>query len=178
LLDRDLLSIYLSDHFAGAQAGLELAKRIRGANEGTSFAGALAELTGEIDSDRETLLEVMSAVDVKPVAVKQLVAWSSEKLGRLKLNGQLRGYSPLSRVLELEGLLIGVSGKLQLWRALEVVARSDSRLRGFDFEELARRAESQRRKLELLHGEAAAAAFAGAGPPPGRAQGAASGASA
>ena len=30
MLDRDLLDIYLSDHFAGATAGLDLAKRMSG----------------------------------------------------------------------------------------------------------------------------------------------------
>ena len=44
---------------------------------------------------------------------KEAVAWVGEKIGRLKLNGQLRGYSPLSRVLELEALAVGVSGS---WR--------------------------------------------------------------
>ena len=166
MLDRNLLGIYLTDHLAGAQAGLELAKRVRGANRGTRFAAPLAELADEIDVDRQTLLDVMSAVDVKPVTIKQLLAWSGEKLGRLKLNGQIRGYSPLSRVIELEGLIIGVSGKLELWRTLSVVARSEPRLRDFDFEELAVRAESQRDRLEKLHGDAAAEAFGGGAPRP------------
>jgi len=46
-------------------------------------------------------------------------AWAAEKLGRLKLNGRLRGYSPLSRLLELEMLHIGITGKLELWQALQ-----------------------------------------------------------
>jgi hypothetical protein len=43
--------------------------------------------------------------------VKNIAAWGIEKVGRLKLNGQLTGYSPLSRVVELEGLLAGIAGK-------------------------------------------------------------------
>lgn len=46
-------------------------------------------------------------------------AWAAEKLVRLKLNGRLRGYSPLSRLLELEMLHIGITGKLELWQALQ-----------------------------------------------------------
>jgi hypothetical protein len=159
--DRKLLGIYLTDHMAGSQAGLELGKRARGANEATRFGPPLARLVEEIEADRETLLEVMSAVDVKPVTVKQALAWGGEKLGRLKLNGQIRGYSPLSRVVELEGLLIGVSGKLELWRALNEVARAESRLDRFEFTALAERAEDQRRRLEELHADACAEAFAG-----------------
>jgi hypothetical protein len=154
-----LLAIYLTDHMAGSQVGLELAKRMRGANQGTRFESPLAELVHDIESDRETLLEVMSAVEIKPVTVKQMLAWSTEKLGRLKLNGQIRGYSPLSRVLELEGLLIGVSGKLQLWRALAGVARSDDRLERFDFAALTERAEDQRSRLEQLHADACSEGF-------------------
>ena len=37
-----------------------------------------------------------------------------ERLARLKPNGKVFRYSPLSRVLELEGLIMGVTGKLQL----------------------------------------------------------------
>ena len=44
---------------------------------------------------------------------KEAVAGVGEKVGRLKLNGQIRGYSPLSRVLELEALAVGVPGS---WR--------------------------------------------------------------
>ena len=35
---------------------------------------------------------------------KNAGAWALEKVGRLKLNGELTSYSPLSRVVELEGL--------------------------------------------------------------------------
>ena len=61
------------------------------------------------------------------------------------------GIAPLSDVLELEGLIIGVSGKLQLWRGLALIAPRDGRLEQFDFERLAQRAADQRRRLEELH---------------------------
>jgi hypothetical protein len=46
---------------------------------------------------------------------------------------------------------VGVSGKLQLWRALAEIASADRRLEHFDFAALGRRAEEQRRRLEELH---------------------------
>ena len=46
---------------------------------------------------------------------KSAGAWTAEKFGRLKPNGQLTGYSPLSRLVELEGLKLGITGKLGLW---------------------------------------------------------------
>ena len=49
---------------------------------------------------------------------KVALGWTAEKVGRLKPNDQLRGYTPLARLLELEGLLGGIHGKQALWRAL------------------------------------------------------------
>ena len=64
----------------------------------------------------------MDRLGVRKDPLKPAAAWMAEKLGRLKLNGQLSGYSPLSRVVELEGLHIGITGKLELWKALELTA--------------------------------------------------------
>lgn len=87
-------------------------------------------------------------------------AWLTEKLSRLKPNGQLRGYSPLSRLQELEGLSIGIAGKQALWESLREVPEI-ARLSGFDFTELAERARSQRAELESYRLEATRLAFAG-----------------
>jgi hypothetical protein len=78
-----------------------------------------------------------------------------EKLGRLKPNARWRDYSPLSRLIELEGLMLGVTAKLGLWRAL----REAVELEGFDLEELAARAEDQRNRVEQLRLRAAAEAL-------------------
>ncbi|HEX2017168.1 MAG TPA: hypothetical protein VGN69_10765, partial [Solirubrobacteraceae bacterium] len=91
--------------------------------------------------------------------VKQLGGWGAEKLGRLKLNGQLVGYSPLSRLVELDGLVVGVTGKLALWRALESVAKSDPRLEQADLARLIERAERQLARVEERRLAAAALAL-------------------
>ena len=56
------LPIYLNDHLAIVTAGVELARRARGANEGTELGAFLTELAVEIEEDRDTLLEVMTAL--------------------------------------------------------------------------------------------------------------------
>ncbi len=109
-----LLPIYLNDHLAGSVVGVELARRARASNAGTKLGEALAEICAEIEADRETLRAVMDRLQVAQSRVKPTGAWLAEKLGRLKLNGQLHGYSPLSRVVELEGLCVGVAGKRML----------------------------------------------------------------
>ena len=88
--------------------------------------------------------------------VKMPIAWAAEKVGRLKPNGQITGYSPLSRLVELEGLALGVTGKLALWRSL---AATQSDLGAFDLETLIARAESQQDGLEKWRVEAAQEAF-------------------
>jgi hypothetical protein len=156
---RNLLAIYLNDHLAGATAGLELVRRARGSNEATPLGDYLERLATEIAEDRESLIEVMKRLDVRRDPIKVVAGWSGEKVGRLKLNGQLTGYSPLSRVIELEGLHLGITGKLELWRTLQ--RTSEGRLRGLDLDTLIKRAEAQRRGLAPHRRAAVEQAFAG-----------------
>lgn len=154
----ELLAIYLNDHLAGSTAGVELARRLRGSNEDDpEFGPALAELCAEIEADRETLKEAMDQLGVGQSKLKPLAAVLAERVGRLKLNGRLWGYSPLSRLDELELLQIGVAGKRRLWRALEHTHASD--LPDLDLGALAERATEQLRRLETLHLKAAALAL-------------------
>jgi hypothetical protein len=153
------LSTYLNDHLAGATGGLELAKRTRGSNEDSPYAGFLAQIEREIDEDRETLKAIMEALDVDQNQLKVSLGWMAEKVGRLKLNDQLVGYSPLSRLVEFEALTLGVTAKLGLWRSLQHVAGGDGRLAGFDFADLIGRAERQQAGLEELRLRAAAEAL-------------------
>ena len=153
------LAIYLNDHLAGSVAGIELARRAKASNEGTEIGTVLAEVCAEIEADQETLREAMRRLEVSEDRVKPVLGWVGEKLGRLKPNGQLRGYSPLSRVLEIEGLLIGIAGKRMLWRSLE--RSCESRLPGLDLGALEARAKAQQQRLRACHREAAKVAFGG-----------------
>jgi hypothetical protein len=153
-----LLAIYLNDHLAGATLGVELARRLRASNEDDpEFGPALTEVCAEIEADRETLKAAMDRLGVGQSKLKPLAAALGERLGRLKPNGRLWSYSPLSRLDELELLQIGVAGKRRLWRALEHTHAGD--LSGFDLGALAERATEQLRRLEALHLEAAALAL-------------------
>jgi hypothetical protein len=153
-----LLSIYLNDHLAGSTAGVELARRLRASNrDDPEFGPALAEVCAEIEADRETLKAAMDRLGVGQSRLKPLAAMFGERLGRLKLNGRLRGYSPLSRLDELELLQIGVAGKRRLWRALDHTHAEE--LEDFDLGGLAERATGQLRQLEALHLKAAVLAL-------------------
>lgn len=160
-MDIKLLGIYLNDHLAGSVVGGELAKRAASSNEGTELGDFLARLADEIDDEREVLKSLLDHFGVPQNRFKQPIAWAAEKAGRLKPNGQLTGYSPLSRLVELEGLMLGVTGKLGMWR---VLATTQSGLGPYGIDELIGKAEAQRDGLERWRLEAAALAF-GAGAP-------------
>jgi hypothetical protein len=137
------LDTYLNDHLAGATFGLELTRRARSSNRGTELGDFLDWLLAEIAADKKTLETIMTRLDVERSAVKPAGAWALEKLGRLKLNGQIRGYSPLSPLLELEALQAGVTGKRSLWEVLALALSDDERLKHVDFTMLVERADRQ-----------------------------------
>ncbi len=152
-----LLAIYLNDHLAGSTLGVELSRRARGSNEGTELGFLLVRLADEIQEDSAVLESIMESVDAGRDPLKARLAWLGEKIGRLKPNGRLLGYSPLSRLTELEGLELGIAGKQALWLALRTIA--DPRLAGYDFAALSERAERQRAELEPFRLAAGREAF-------------------
>jgi hypothetical protein len=144
-----LLAIYLNDHLAAATGARDLARRSASSNRGSEYGPFLERLAREIAEDRESLLGIMRALKVKVDPLKVLAGWGAEKVGRLKLNGRLLGYSPLSRLVELETLSLGVNGKLALWRSLQqleppLLGNADELLA-----ELVDRAQRQLEELEL-----------------------------
>ncbi len=143
-----LLEIYLADHLAASTAGVALARRTAASNAGTALGDVLRRLATEIEEDRRTLQSIVAELGFRESKPKDAVAWVGEKVGRLKLNGQLRGYSPLSRILELEALSVGVAGKLALWQSLQSVSGLSERLSGFELDQLAERARRQRAEVE------------------------------
>src|SRR4051812_33242323 len=98
------LPIYLNDHLAGSTTGAELAGRIAKQYKDGELGTFAARLAVEIREDRETLLEIMRTLGASTDQAKVAFGWISEKVGRLKLNGELREQSPLSPLVELEGL--------------------------------------------------------------------------
>lgn len=152
------LHIYLSDHHAGSVAGVELARRCANSNMGNEFGQFLQNtLVPAIEEDQATLKRIMKLVGASENVVKNAMFWAGEKMGRLKFNGDLTSYSPLSRLIELEGLTSGVAGKLSLWQCLREAG--DPRLGTVDLTELIARAEEQLKGLEVQRRKAAALAL-------------------
>ena len=143
-----LLQIYLSDHLAGATAGVALAQRIAKHNRGTPAGRRLAQVAHEIEVDRDTLTHLMSDLGMRRSPVKNATSWLAERLSRLKPNGRTGGDTDLQRMHELEALSLGIAGKLSLWEALGAAPQAAAAAR-VDLDELAERARSQRERVEI-----------------------------
>jgi hypothetical protein len=101
----------------------------------------------------------MRQLAVTPNALKVGTVRAAEFVGRLKLNGRILERSPLSSVVELETLVVGVRGKEALWTSLQ---RAGVSLEGVDFDALVESARAQGAELEALRLSAAEKAFASA----------------
>ena len=119
----------------------------------------LTRLAKEIQEDREALLAIMADLEVPVRQYKVAAAWAAEKVGRLKLNGRLLDRSPLSSLVELETLRLGVEGKACLWRTLLLVAKREPRLDALRLDALLERATSQLESLEAMRMDASAEVF-------------------
>jgi hypothetical protein len=141
------LRIYLNDQLALGIAGRELARRAARANAGSEIGAALEEVSRRVAEDVAALESVLTQLGVPRSRIKPRLGALAERAGRLKLNGSLREYSPLSRFYELDLLLTGVRAKQQLWTALRDLAALPQRLPGIDLDDLVVRAEAQ---IDLL----------------------------
>ncbi|QFU92283.1 hypothetical protein [Amycolatopsis sp. YIM 10] len=153
------LGTYINDHLAGATGGVDLIRRLAAAERQTDYGPELRRLAAEIAEDHRSLLEIMERLQVRPARHKAALAWAGEKLARLKFNGRLFTRSPLSRVVELEAMRLGVEGKAAGWRTLRRRAVGDSRLDVTELDRLLERANEQSETLEQLRVRAVTEAF-------------------
>jgi hypothetical protein len=159
----DGLAVYLNDHLAGSAAGLRLAKRCLERERGTEPGQQLEGLVDEIEQDRGVLERVMARVEAAPNPIKQAAASGAVLLSllrdRIPVLGS--GSGDVSRLEEIELLSLGIEGKRLLWRALGELAKTDARVKEFEFAALESRAQEQRDLLEPVRLELASAAFGG-----------------
>lgn len=145
--DPKLLSTLLNDHLALATAAAELVKRMAASNQDSELGALLRVSADQTAAEREALLHAMDVLGVRRDRVKESAAWAGEKLGRLKPNGRIVGYSPVSRVVELEALTLLSHAMAGLWAGLDRALGDDERLVALG---LAGLAETARRRAEAL----------------------------
>ena len=135
------LDSYLNDHLAGSLGALELLAHCAQLYKGKRLGAFFNELETQIRADQTVLRDLMIRLGIEESKVRQAGAWAGEKAGRALL--AIAGNEPdgLGLLLMLEGLILGITGKALLWRALS--AANLPKLELFDFKNLHRRAAEQ-----------------------------------
>ena len=105
------LGIYLNDHLAVLAGAEELVDRSLQSNTGTPLGELLQQVLDSVKQDRRALESLIDERGVQQNRAKTGGAWLAERVGRLKLNGELTGYSPLSRLVEIEGIGLALEAK-------------------------------------------------------------------
>ena len=159
MAENEQLATYLNDHLAGSMAGRDLAEKVAADNEGTALGSFASTLLAAIEEDKATLESLMQRLDVEQAVIKQAAGRLAEKVSLLRLHKMITGKSELSRLMELETLMMGVLGKLALWQTLQELAATEAGLAGVDLDRLVARAREQLQGLEDHHRAAATDAF-------------------
>ena len=145
---RKAMDVYLNDHLGGATLGVNLAGQIAEHAAETPLGELMTRLRAEIEEDRDTLLDLMEQLDVARNPVKQATGWLAETASRVKFSGAASGDAEHGIFMALESMVLGVLGKLSLWRALREVRTSHPPLAALDLDALIARAEEQHATLE------------------------------
>lgn len=146
-----LLHTYLNDHLAAATAGEQLFRRAAANQRSRSYSAELDALAAAVAEDRSRLRTLMSRLDATENRPKQLLAGATEFAGRFKPNRFVLRRSPLSDLMEVEAMRVGVAAKRSGWRALLASEASEDPMVRDELTELERRANEQSDSLDELH---------------------------
>jgi hypothetical protein len=148
-MSKENLVSYLKDHLAGAAAGLEISDDLIAIYSDQPERAFFVTLRDDIESDESTLKAILHKAGSEPGGVRKAGAWISEKAAKIKLKMAGTEEGGLGRYEAMEGLTIGIAGKMALWQALAASGLDE------DFEMLQRRAEDQLARLKPYRLEAA-----------------------
>lgn len=153
------LTTYLNDHHAGSLAALEMINHLIETFEGNSLGQFFKELRAEIQTDQQTLENLIEKIGADENAVKKAGAWVAEKFSRAKIRVSDSADGQLGLLHALEALMLGITGKRALWTALAAAAERVPQLRALDYAILEQRAIEQRDRVEAKRLEVAREVF-------------------
>ncbi len=153
------LTEYLNDHLAGSVGALELLDRLVETYEGKPPERFFRDLRDDIHSDQEQLRGLIQKLGATESAVRKAGAWVVEKLARPKLDLGNGSADEFGLLLALETLVLGITGKRSLWRALKAASRTVPALARLDYEGLEKRAIEQCERVEAKRLEVARTVF-------------------
>ena len=140
------LETYLNDHFAGATAGVNLAKMAAEEHKSDEHGPFFGEISSEISADYDTLQALMTSLGVEQSATKGALAEIGSKMMGPKFTAGED--DELNAFVTLETLSIGVEGKVCMWKALKTVEDSYPALEQAGVDTHLARAIDQRDRIE------------------------------
>ena len=153
------LTKYLNDHLAGSVGALELLDRLIEVYEGKPMANFFQKLRAEIHEDQEQLKELIQKLGAEESAVRKAGAWIAEKFSRAKIELGESSDGETGLFLALEALVLGITGKRSLWRALRAASQTVPQLARLDYTGLEKRAIEQCERVEAKRLEMARTVF-------------------
>lgn len=159
-MSNEHLATYLNDHLAGSVAAVKLLEHLETTYRDSPVSPFALALRTDIEADRGELEGLMARLDVTESGPRKATAWLAERVTQLKLRVDDKAGGTLRLLESLEAVLLGIEGKLTLWRTLAAASQDISELRSLDYDRLTRRAQEQRGRVEALRLNAARAAFA------------------
>lgn len=153
------LTNYLNDHLAGSVSALELLDRLIAHYEGKPLERFFKDLRTDVDHDQQQLKSLIEKIGAKESAVRKAGAWFAEKLSRPKIELGDESKEELGLFLALEVLVLGITGKRSLWRALQSASRTLPELARLDYSGLEKRAIEQCERVEAKRLEIARSVF-------------------
>ena len=146
--DRTRLRIYLNDHRAGSVAGMRAARRCARDNRDEALGRYLSEVfLPQLESEKRTLDELFIDLELPPNHLKRVLAAAFEMVTRLKRKGAPGSQSELTRLIEVEALLSGVTSKRQMW---EILLENQAALAAVGSDRLARHHRDATDQIEAL----------------------------
>ena len=149
------LITYLNDHLAGSVSAIELLDHLAKSHSDEQLGKFFEELRGDIVADQEVLKKIVQRFNANESALRKAGAWFGEKVIRIKLAAAGQKKWQLGLVQAMEVLVLGITGKQLLWRALNAAIGSSPLLRGIDLSRLEERAIEQIERLETQRLEVA-----------------------
>ena len=153
-MPKERLATYLNDHLMGAAGALEIVDQF--ITEAPDLEPVLTELKADIEADREELIKLMGRLDIAESRIRRAGGWLAEQVAEFKFAMEDQS---LRRLERLEALVVGIQGKLRLWRALDAASNFNRDLAGVDYGRLAQRALDQHNRVETLRIDAAMSAL-------------------
>lgn len=157
---REHIATYLNDHLAGSVGALELLEHLEKEHPDTEVGRLASEVRAEVAADQQVLESLMERLEVTRSRTRRAAAWLGEKAAELKLRLDDPAGGSLRLFESLEALSLGIEGKKSLWQALAAAAEEAPHLRAADYEDLIRRADEQRNRVETARLESARRALA------------------